>query len=1080
MFEKIKKRNGFIIKFEKDKIFKAISKAVTATEEDDNKSEKICDRVIKLLKTRYRKDEIITVEEVQDIIEEVFILEDMVKTAKAFILYREQRRRIREEITSFDESINLIDQYLANASWEIKENANTTYSLQGLNQFIIAKVAKKYWLNKVYPKEIKEVVENVDLHIHDLEAISSYCCGWDLQDLLIRGFGGVPGKINSKPAKHFRTALGQLVNFFYTLQGESAGAQAVSNFDTLLAPFIRCDNLNYSQVKQAMQEFIFNCMIPTRVGFQTPFINVSLDIKIPGHLKDDPIVIGGKLQDKTYGEFQEEVNIFIKAFYEVLMEGDRNGRPFTFPIPTISIGKDFDWDNKVLDSMWEATAKYGVNYFSNFVNSDMNPEDFRAMCIDAKEEILIRNSKKIKRLSIKDIVEQYKEEFDEEGWAECKKEGGLEILSLNPKTLKLEWSGVKRFFKISASEAVEIICSDGKKAIFSLKHPMAVYTEEGIKMKWAGDIKEGDYLLTLKKANDILSKKYQKIEDLVLDEDLANLLGYFVADGNYLFENRENSTHLGEPRGLQFTFKTGDVENLNLIKSLTKKLFGLEGKEKQDPRHNTYYLYIYNTILSRKLYNGGFKKYGRLPQILFNSPQSVIKSFLEFHFKGDGHEKRKEIHLNNLELSRDLVLLYSLVGQPVTYKVRENSQVIRLQYAKSKTKKKNGWVNNPILAESIPGWMAVSTFKVPGLMKSRMVGINTLEKYNAHTKESLAIKNSDIYLTRVKNVKNRKYRHSKEFYDVELKKNHLFVHSLGQVSFNCCRLRLDNTELKKRGGGLFGSAPLTGSIGVVTINMPRIGYLSKTKKEFYKRLEELMDLSIKSLEIKRKTIEGFMERGLYPYSKYYLSSIKKIRGTYFGNHFSTVGLLGMNEALLNFMGENIASKNGRKFAEEVLIFMNDKLLEYQKKTDNLYNLEATPGEGTTTRFAKADKTKYPDIITAGNEKIPFYTNSTHLPVNYTNDIFEALELQDSLQTKYTGGCVHHLFLGEKIDNIETVKKLVKKIFENFHLPYITLTPTFSICPSHGYLSGEHFQCPKCVIEQPCEVYSRVVRLFKAS
>jgi len=666
---KIKTRNGFVIEFEKNKISNAILKALTATEQGKEKAETITEKVTNLLNIRYKKDEIPTVEEIQDIIEEVLILENLVETAKAFILYREQRRRIRAEITSFDEAIDLIDKYLSSNSWDIKENANTTYSLQGLNQFIIARVAKKYWTNKVYPQEIREVVDSVDMHIHDLEAISSYCCGWDLQDLLLRGFGGVSGKVKSKPAKHFRTALGQLVNFFYTLQGESAGAQAVSSFDTLLAPFIRYDNLSYAQVKQAMQEFIFNCMVPTRVGFQTPFINVSLDVKVPKHMRDEPVIIGGKLQDKTYGDFQDEVNIFIKAFYEVLMEGDGDGRPFTFPIPTISITNDFDWDNKTLDSMWEATAKYGVNYFSNFVNSDMNPEDFRAMC---------------------------------------------------------------------------------------------------------------------------------------------------------------------------------------------------------------------------------------------------------------------------------------------------------------------------------------------------------------------------------------------------------------------CRLRLDNTELKKRGGGLFGSAPLTGSIGVVTINMPRIGYLSKTKKEYFKRLGHLMDLACKSLEIKRKTVETFMEKGLYPYSKHYLASIKKIRGSYFGNHFSTIGLLGMNESLLNFMGENIASKNGKKFSEDVLDFMNEKLLEYQKESGNLYNLEATPGEGTTTRFAKADKAKYPDIITAGSEKNPYYSNSTQLPVNYTDDVFEALELQDSLQTKYTGGCVHHLFLGEKISTPETAKNLVRKVFENFHLPYITLTPTFSICPNHGYISGEHFQCPKCVIEQPCEVYSRVV------
>jgi anaerobic ribonucleoside-triphosphate reductase len=553
--------------------------------------------------------------------------------------------------------------------WQVHENANMSYSLQGMNQYAISTISKKYWLNKIYPKEIREAAFNEDFHIHNLDTIACYCMGWDLYDLLLRGFGGVRGKIECRPAKHFRVALGQLVNFFFTLQGESAGAQAVSNFDTLLAPFIRYDNLSYAQVKQSMQEFLYNCMVPTRVGFQTPFLNVTIDIEPPGFLAKQPVIIGGKPQKETYGEFQEEMDMFNRAFYETLMEGDAKGRPFTFPIPTVSIAKDFDWDNPALVPLWEATAKYGVNYFQNFVQSDMKPEDFRSMC---------------------------------------------------------------------------------------------------------------------------------------------------------------------------------------------------------------------------------------------------------------------------------------------------------------------------------------------------------------------------------------------------------------------CRLRLSNKELYKRGGGLFGSAPLTGSIGVVTINMPRIGYLSKTKKDYFERLGNLMDLAKRSLEIKRKALEDFMEKGLYPYSKHYLASVKKIRGNYFGNHFSTIGLIGMNEALLNFLGEDIASRRGKKFALEVLDFMREKLIKYQKETDNLYNLEATPGEGTSYRQAKEDKEKYPDIITAGTKEKPYYTNSSQLSVNYTDDIFEALKLQDQLQCRYTGGTVLHLFLGERISNAQIAKNLVKKVFENFHLPYITLTPTFSICPVHGYIAGEHFYCPKCTIKQPCEVYSRIV------
>ncbi len=667
---KVQKRNGEIVDFNGEKIKVAIYKAVTSSRAGDGEiSRKASDRVIDLIDRRFKKEEIPTVEQIQDIVEEVLILEGLVETAKAFILYREKRREVRETINAFDESIETVDKYLSELDWQVKENANMTYSLQGLNQYVVSQIAKKYWLNKIYPKNIRDAVQGGDFHIHDLDSLAPYCCGWDLYDLIVRGFGGVSSKIESKPPKHFRTVLGQMVNFFFTLQGENAGAMAMSNFDTLVAPFIRYDNLTYNQIKQSMQEFLFNCMVPTRVGFQTPFINLSLDIKVPGFLKDQPVIVGGKPQDKNYGEFQQEMDLLNRAFYEVIMEGDSKGRPFTFPIPTISITNDFEWDNPNLDPMWQATAKYGINYFSNFIGSDMKPEDFRSMC---------------------------------------------------------------------------------------------------------------------------------------------------------------------------------------------------------------------------------------------------------------------------------------------------------------------------------------------------------------------------------------------------------------------CRLRLDNKELIKRGGGLFGAQPLTGSIGVCTIDLPRIGYLSKTKKEFIERLSDTMDLAKESLEIKRKTLDDFMEKGLYPYSRHYLASVKKLRGSYFGNHFSTIGLLGMNEAMLNFIGESIGTKRGKKLSMEILEFMRNRLLEYQKETGNLYNLEATPAEGASFRQAKVDKQKYPDIITSGTKDSPYYTNSTHLPVNYTDDIFEALDHQDALQCSYTGGTVAHLFLGEKISDVESVKSLIKKIFTKYHLPYITLTPTFSICPTHGYLSGENFTCPMCTIEQPCEVYSRIV------
>jgi len=668
----IKKRDGGVVDFDQEKITNAIFKALTVTDKGGKRlAKKLSDKVVDILNKRFPGrggEEIPGIEEVQDIVEEVLILEDLAETAKAYILYRDQRRRIREAERAVEESLETIDDYIGEQDWQVKENANMAFSLQGLNHYLTSAGTKKYWLNKIYPEEIRKAAGENDMHIHNLDCLGPYCMGWDLYDLLLKGFSGVFGKVESKPAKHLRTALGQLVNFFYTLQGEAAGAEAMSSFDTLLAPFVRYDRLDYPQVKQAMQEFLFNCAIPTRVGFQTPFTNVTIDIKPSPNLANQPVIIGGQPQKETYAEFQEEMNMINSAFYEVMMEGDAKGRPFTFPIPTVNIGRDFDWDNPAIDLIWEASAKYGINYFANFIHSDMKPEDARSMC---------------------------------------------------------------------------------------------------------------------------------------------------------------------------------------------------------------------------------------------------------------------------------------------------------------------------------------------------------------------------------------------------------------------CRLRLDNRELYKRGGGLFGASPLTGSIGVVTINLPRIGYLSKDKKEFLERLDRIMDLAQESLEIKRKALEDFMEKGLYPYSKFYLAGVKKIRGSYWGNHFSTIGLTGMNEALLNLMRADIASSKGRKFALEVLDFMREKLVKYQEETGNMYNLESTPAESTSYRFAKSDKNKFPDIITAG-DKEPYYTNSTQLPVNYTDDLFEALKLQDELQAKYTGGTVLHGFIGERILEGGIVKRLVRKVCENFKLPYFTITPTFSICPHHGYLSGEHFTCPKCTILQPCEVYSRIV------
>ena len=674
MYKSIKKRDGRTVKFDRKKIEKAIEKAGLETGEFDAKTAKeLTEKVLAVLEARNQK-QLPDVEDIQDIVEDILIDSKFKKTAKAYIIYRDQHKKLRE-ITS-NAHVDLIDQYIGNLDWKVNENSNMGYSLQGLNNYVSAEVTKTYWLDKIYTQKIGQAHKEGDLHIHDLNLLSVYCVGWDLTDLLQEGFTGVAGKVASKPAKHFRSALGQVVNFFYTLQGEAAGAQAFSDFDTLLAPFIRADKLNYGEVKQALQEFVFNVNVPTRVGFQTPFTNITLDLECPKHMADNPVIIGGEMQDTTYGEYQEEMNMLNKALLEVLSEGDANGRVFTFPIPTVNITKDFNWDNPVIESLWEASAKYGIPYFSNFINSDMDPEDARSMC---------------------------------------------------------------------------------------------------------------------------------------------------------------------------------------------------------------------------------------------------------------------------------------------------------------------------------------------------------------------------------------------------------------------CRLRIDNRQLEYRGGGLFGSNPMTGSVGVVTINLPRLALKSKNEKEFFKGLSELMDMAKDSLETKRKVLERLTDANLYPYTKFYLRNIKQRFDQYWKNHFSTIGLIGTNEAALNLLGVDIGTKKGKAFAEKTLDFMRDRLVEYQKETGNNYNLEATPAEGTTYRLAQIDKASFPDRAHFANGlgaevKHPFYTNSSHLPVNYTDDLFELMDLQDNLQTKYTGGTVIHFFLGERMDDPQTLKKLVKTICENYKLPYFTFSPSFSICKNHGYLVGEHPTCPSC--SEATEVYSRVVGFLR--
>ncbi|MBA7495245.1 Anaerobic ribonucleoside-triphosphate reductase [subsurface metagenome] len=660
----IRKRDGRIVDFAQEKITKAIWGAAQAVGGRDRKlAERLSNRVVALLEEKFLQ-EIPGVEDVQDLVEKILIEEGHARTAKAYILYRKQHESLRRIKTTFVEVEKIVSDYLSQIDWRVRENSNIGYSMSGLMLHVAGSVITDYTLDRIYSMEIADAHRNGDIHLHDLYfGITGYCAGWSLSKLLYEGFNGVPGIIESKPAKHLDTALLQMVNFIGTLQNEWAGAQAFNSIDTYLAPYIRKDELSYKDVKQAIQKFVFNVNIASRWGGQSPFVNLTFDWTVPRDLAHKPVTWGGKLLEETYSEYQKEMDLINRAFMEVLIEGDMRGRPFTFPIPTYNLTRDFNWENGNAQLLFDMTAKYGLGYFSNFINSDLNPSDVRSMC---------------------------------------------------------------------------------------------------------------------------------------------------------------------------------------------------------------------------------------------------------------------------------------------------------------------------------------------------------------------------------------------------------------------CRLRLDLRQLDRNvTGGLFGSGDSTGSVGVVSINMPRIAYLSKSKGEFLDRLEYLMGLAKSSLETKREIVEKNMQGGLLPYTKRYLGTLK--------NHFSTIGPIGMNEACLNLLGEDIASPEGRSFAIETLEFMRAKLQDFQEETSHIYNLEAVPAEGTSYRLARIDKRKYPDIITAG-KGVPYYTNSTLLPVNRTEDVIEALEHQEELQTLYTGGTVFHIFLGERMSSGEAAKRLLKKIAYNSRIPYITITPTYSICPDHGYLIGEHSKCPTC--DKVCDVYSRVVGYFR--
>ncbi len=655
---RVQKRDGAQVAFDAGKIETAIQRAGRATGEFDELEAKLLTaQVVKVLAHRFGRQgtaQIPDIEGIQDVVEQTLISANHFETARSYIVYREQRAKLRRDQHTLVDVASSINEYLDRSDWRVSANANQGYSLGGLILNTSGKMIANYWLNHVYPPQVGEAHRNGDLHIHDLDMLAGYCAGWSLRTLLTEGLNGVPGKVEAGPPKHMSSAVGQIVNFLGTLQNEWAGAQAFSSFDTYMAPFVRVDGLPYAQVKQFIQELIYNLNVPSRWGTQTPFTNLTFDWVCPDDLREQVPVIGGQEQPFTYGDLQAEMDMINRAYIEVMIEGDAKGRIFTFPIPTYNITDDFPWDSANAELLFGMTARYGLPYFSNFISSDMEP---------------------------------------------------------------------------------------------------------------------------------------------------------------------------------------------NMVRSM------------------------------------------------------------------------------------------------------------------------------------------------------------------------------------------------------------------------CCRLRLDVSELLKRGNGLFGSAEQTGSLGVVTINCARLGYLhAGDEARLLRRLDELMALASRSLELKRKVIQRHMDAGLFPYTKRYLGTLR--------NHFSTIGVNGINEMIRNFShdADDITTAWGHAFAERLLDHVREKMVVFQEETGHMYNLEATPAEGTTYRFAREDKKRWPDILQAGSAEAPYYTNSSQLPVGYTDDAFEALAMQESLQTKYTGGTVLHLYMGEQVSTTEACKRLVRRALTNFRLPYVTITPVFSICPHHGYIEGEHAFCPKCDAE----------------
>lgn len=1002
--QKIIKRSGVLVPFDGRKIKIAVGKAFAEVYGSDRDYSLNIDNVyadvMRALEKSEFKSDYPSVEEVQDKVQEALAKVD-ITVLLHFHAYRLKQAQERKEDIIYEEAFNIIDNYIGEDDWEVKENSNMGYSVQGLNNYISSNISKKYWMGRVYDSNVKRAIDKNLMHVHDLNLIAPYCCGWDLEQLLIDGFQGAKQKNVSGPSRHFSTILGQIANFLYTLQGESAGAQAFSNIDTYLAPFIREDNLSYAEVKREVRSFIFNLNVPTRVGFQSPFTNVTLDLVVPDHMKNQPTIISGVNTEHTYGEYQAEVDMFNKAFCEVMIEGDYDGNQFPYPIPTYNITNEFDWDSDISNLIFEMTAKYGIPYFANFINSDMKPEDVRSMCpLTGDTEVLVKSDMNgIRVTTIKNIV------------------NGMTIKGTKYKIFyNGNWVDAKPV-KVPMTKVYEIKLSNGLSVKMGENHLQPTMFDGTLSAK---DLKPGMFLPF---------NKYEIGTDLG-SFDLGFAVGAYVGDGSHDKNSLIYSLDAGEK----------DDETVDKLRAFWTRA-GFEVKLTECQRNVRFVRVNGNAYDIIKRYVKGNSALDKeLTRHVYNSSVEFKKGLLGGLRSTDGARSKKRLYTSSLKIKNDLMNLFASLGKKALCNYADN--------------------------------------------RDGRFGINPNYRidYPERTNYGELYKEDDNYnyfaITEISEVKMN--GNSENLYCFEvINDEHLFMLANGLITHNC-RLRLNLKELKKKGGGMFGANPKTGSIGVVTMNLPLIAYLTKGDKESFKQLlRETMDTAKESLDTKRVFLEKMTVKGLYPYIKFYMQAIKDGKGGYWANHFSTIGLVGMNECIANFTNgkENITTTYGQEFSLEVMNYMRSVLEEYQvnSKEKVMYNLEATPAEGTSYRLAKIDKEKNSDIITAGVDN-PYYTNSTQLPVDYTTDIFEAMGLQEDIQVLYTGGTVFHGMLGESLPNGESAKKLVKSMLKNTQMPYITVSPTFSICKEHGYIKGEAFNCPICGAE--AEVYARVVGFYR--